>query len=347
VAGLLVFSGVVPAPIVGDIPFENMIGNAKQIVAGVVQDVVNTDGQSLLTIQAVKTYKGTAATTITATAPRPLATNEIQSLRSKTVIVMLDAKGVPLRPTNLADVSDFVLPVSDELAPIENVDSALCVDWMRGLLNRDAMLIMRGLGIAASYCGRTGRAEPIRRYLGESKKTGDALLNMLVGLAYSDPDALLALEQRLVTDPETMDKMAMNITWAMIFYASPDERGAYTLERLALGAKSRQLQMAAAAALANIHSDETWPHLVALLDSAFLYVRHHAVKGLEDTVYAGERSGELAFGEKPLTHLGQHVKRNARKRPPVPDTIRGLFMQPERNDATLVAFWRDYTKKNQ
>lgn len=125
---------------------------------------------------------------------------------------MLDAKGVLLRPTNLTDVSDFVLPVSDELAPIENVDAALCVDWMRGLLNRDAMIIMRGLGIAASYCGRTGRAEPIRRYLGESKKTGDALLNMLVGLAYSDPDALLAFEQCLVTDPETMDKMAMNIT---------------------------------------------------------------------------------------------------------------------------------------
>jgi hypothetical protein len=324
-----------------------MIGNARQIVAGVVQDAANIGGQSQLTIQVLKTYKGTAAATITAIAPDPLAAAELQSLRSKTGIVMLDAKGVLLRPTNTMFVTDFFVAVPDGLAPIENADAALCFDWMRGLLNRGGISIMQGLGIAASYCGRTGRAEPIRRYLGESKKTGDALLNMLVGLAYSDPDALLALEQRLVTDPETMDKMAMNVTWAMIFYASPDERGARALERLALGAKSRQFQLAAAGALANIHSDGTWPHLVALLDSPFLYVRHHAVKGLEDTVYAGERSGELAFGEKPLTHLGQPVKRNARKRPPVPDNIRGLFRQPEHNDATLVAFWRDYTKKNQ
>jgi hypothetical protein len=71
------------------------------------------------------------------------------------------------------------------------------------------------------------------------------------------------------------------------------------------------------------------------------------VKGLEDTVYAGERSGDLAFGERPLVHLGQPVKRNVHKRPPVPDNIRGLFKDPERNDATLVAFWRDYASKNQ
>jgi hypothetical protein len=331
---------------VGDIPFENMIGNAKQIVAGVVQDVVNTDGQSLLTIQAGKTYKGTAATTITATAPRLLTTNEIQSLRSKTGIVMLDAKGVLLRPTSTMFVTDFIVAVPDGLAQIENADAALCIDWMRGLLNRGGISIMQGLGFAATYCGAPQRAEPIRRHLGESKKTGDALLNMLVGLAYGDPDALRALEQRLVTEQNLPYFLVDNITWAMIFYTSPDERGAYTLERLALGAKSGLIQDAAAGVLANIHSDETWPHLVALLDSPFLYVRHHAVKGLEDNVYAGERSGELAFGEKPLTHLGQPVKRNARKRPPVPDNIRGLFMQPERNDATLVAFWRDYMSKN-
>jgi hypothetical protein len=324
-----------------------MIRNAKQIVAGVVQDAANIGGQSVLTIQTVKTYKGTASATITATAPEPLTAAELQSLRSKTGIVMVDAKGVLLRPTNLMSVNDFFVPVPDELAPLENVDAALCVDWMRGLLNRDAMFIMRGLGFAAAYCGRTGLAEPIRRYLGESKKTGDALLNMLVGLAYGDPDALIALEQRLGTEQGLMDKMAMNITCAMIFYTSPDAGGAHTLERLALGAKSRQFQIAAASALANIHSDETWPHLVALLDSPILWVRHHAVKGLQDTVSAGERSGELAFGEKPLIHLGQPVKRNARKRPPVPDNIRGLFKQPERNDVTLVAFWRDYTSKNQ
>jgi hypothetical protein len=111
--------------------------------------------------------------------------------------------------------------------------------------------------------------------------------------------------------------------------------------------KSRQYQIEAAEVLANIHSDETWPHLVALLDSPVLWVRHHAVKGLEDTVYAGERSGDLAFGERPLVHLGQPVKRNVHKRPPVPDNIRGLFKDPERNDATLVAFWRDYASKNQ
>jgi hypothetical protein len=41
-----------------------------------------------------------------------------------------------------------------------------------------------------------------------------------------------------------------NITWAMIFYTSPDERGAYTLERLALGAKSGLIRDTAAEVLA-------------------------------------------------------------------------------------------------
>lgn len=347
VAGHLLFSGIISAAIVGEIPFQTMIVNATQIVAGVVRDVANTGEQGRLTIQVLKTYKGTASPMVTATAPCRFSTTEIQSLASKTVIAMADAKGSLLRPANLRGVSDAFLPVSDELAPIDNVDAALCVDWMRGLSNRDPMFLMRGLGIAAVYCGKTGRAEPIRAYLRKSQKPNDAFLDMLVGLAYSDPGAVIALEQRLGMETEQMDRLAMNVMWALGAYASPDPTGTHALMRLALNAKSRQYQIEAAEVLANIHSDETWPHLVALLDSPVLWVRHHAVKGLEDTVYAGERSGDLAFGERPLVHLGQPIKRNVRKRPPVPDNIRGLFKDPERNDATLVAFWRDYASKNQ
>jgi len=347
VAGHLLFSGIISAAIVGEIPFQTMIVNATQIVAGVVRDVANTGEQGRLTIQVLKTYKGTASPMVTATAPCRFSTTEIQSLASKTVIAMADAKGSLLRPANLRGVSDAFLPVSDELAPIDNVDAALCVDWMRGLSNRDPMFLMRGLGIAAVCCGKPGRAEPIRAYLRKSQKPNDAFLDMLVGLAYSDPGAVIALEQRLGMETEQMDRLAMNVMCALDAYASPDPTGTHALMRLALNAKSRQYQIEAAEVLANIHSDETWPHLVALLDSPVLWVRHHAVKGLEDTVYAGERSGDLAFGERPLVHLGQPIKRNVRKRPPVPDNIRGLFKDPERNDATLVAFWRDYASKNQ
>ncbi len=113
VAGHLLFSGIISAAIVGEIPFQTMIVNATQIVAGVVRDVANTGEQGRLTIQVLKTYKGTASPMVTATAPCRFSTTEIQSLASKTVIAMADAKGSLLRPANLRGVSDAFLPVSD------------------------------------------------------------------------------------------------------------------------------------------------------------------------------------------------------------------------------------------
>jgi hypothetical protein len=142
----------------------------------------------------------------------------------------------------------------------------------------------------------------------------------------------------------------------MFAYASPDPAGSASLRRLALGVNAERIKGAAATVLANIHSDETWLDLAALLTSSNQEVREQATLGLLQAVDNGEREAPGPFGRKLFTS-GKPVERRNKKRPAIPDEIREKYAlvgdgktQPYSRrpaDATLVNFWLDYAYKNQ
>jgi hypothetical protein len=333
------------AGIIGNVPLDHMKKASSQIVAGLIQDVKNANGESQWSIQVVKTYKGNPASELrTVKAGRTLSSAEVNSVRMTHGIFMVDGNGNLLRRTGSVAVTDFFVPIAGQLAAAKDQETALCVDWMRGLMTPGALLL-RDLAVAASYCGASKeRVDAIAGVL-TAPTDRDALILLLVRLPQGEPAALEALERWLSLNPTANPLWIENIAFGMFAYSSPDKNGSATLRRLAQGARSEHIREAAATVLAYIHSEETWPDLTALLDAVDPQVRRLALLGLQQTVDAAEHDQPGAF-ERPLIHMGETVKRAVRKRPTVPVSARVPSDLRGINEAAILGFWRQYADQH-
>jgi hypothetical protein len=342
---------VLRAGVIGNVPLGDMKAKAARVFAGLIVESTNTQPGSNWTIQVLKNYQGEGPATLVATADRTLTPAERDSLRGRRGIFMLDASGALLRRTGSLLITDLYVPVSADLSRVSDSDAAFCLDWMHGLLNPGA-LIFRDLAVAAEFCASAvNREKAIHSVLAGSSQDTDRLIDVLVELPQGNPSALNSLLDWLAKNRSSSSILLENIAFQLTSYRSPDIGGSQVLRLIAESGPDRNVRIAAARAITGIHSDETWSDLALLLNSTDSEIQGLAVSGLYQTTLSG--SGNHPF-EKPLVHMGQVVKRNARNRPPVPPAAVPQAIVAERsfaaqeNDATSqLSFWRIYAQENQ
>lgn len=338
------------AGIIGNVTLGDMKAKATRVVAGLILESTNTQSGSNWTIQVLKNYQGDGPATLVATADRTLTSAERDSLRGRRGIFMLDKSGALLRRTGSVLITDLYVPMSGELSRASDSEAAFCIDWMHGLMEPGA-LIFRDLSVAAEYCSSTPtREKAIHSLLGGSSQDADRLIDILVELPQGNPSALTTLLDWLTKNRNTSSILLENIAFQLTSYTSPDKGGSQVLRLLAESGPDRNVRIAAARAMTGIHSDETWSDLALLLNSTDSEIQHLAVSGLYQTVLSG--NGEHPF-EKPLIHMGQAVKRNARKRPTIPPTavpqasVAGSSVAAQQtSDTSQLSFWRVYAQEN-
>lgn len=151
----------------------------------------------------------------------------------------------------------------------------------------------------------------------------------LAGLLRSgDVAALASLRQKLTLPEVTGGRAGAALAQAVCEYSNANPQGLAILADLAGGPQPvPQLQECAALALRTVHSRETVPFLLALLDSQDLAVRYDAVAGLASFANSG-----YIPNEKPLLVDGVSQQRQ-------PSALRTA--ETEENFPTLETFRKD------